>query len=93
MLLLNPNYVTIGTACGNRKCAAARSSEQPTTTESVRPPRACFQSVVIPTENVVRFSCGPTIRQRAPIDSFPDQPQIGLVNWSTFKESCEPAVV
>ena len=26
---------------------------------SMRPPRACFQSVVIPIENVVRFSCGP----------------------------------
>ena len=34
------------------------SSEQHASTQSVRPPRACFQLVVIPIENVVRFSCG-----------------------------------
>ena len=32
--------------------------------QSVRPPRACYQSVVNPIEDVVRFSCGPKAYHR-----------------------------
>ena len=39
------------TACTNLQCAVARSSEQCVTTQNMRPPRACFQLVVIPIEN------------------------------------------
>ena len=69
MLLFNPNYVTIKTAFPNRYYSAAISSEQRATTQRMRSIRACLQSVLIPIENVVRFSCGmkgPPSDQRAP---------------------------
>ena len=50
-------YVNFRTACTNRYSAAARSSEQRATTKRVQPPRACLQSVVIPS------------KERAPIGS------------------------
>ena len=66
--LLEPNFFRFWSALirykcgchfftGIRQCASARSSKQRATSQSVRPPRACFQSDVIPKENVVRFSC------------------------------------